>query len=392
MTEKTDSPQALPAGAQGVVNLRRPGTSTIVKQRRYPKAEFLIMVVCPVVLGVLYWGIIASPRYTASAEFTIRADSTVPGAMELSRLGLVPVGVDYDNKALLAFIPSRACMTKTDLETDILQHWADRRWDHISRLGAHEPVEEQVWYWQRRVHVEWREDTGQIRLRVQAFTPEKALAACAAILRACEELTNDLSREMLAKRKAFLDQELEHAHALLTHSRAKVAAFQKRYDAIDPVGQVTTIADTIAKIESSLALERAALVELLATKGDDSPEVLRQKARIAALDQEIQRERNRVTGASGTSDIADIVSQWQQLQIELEHATKTYATVLASQQQARAELARQIKHLQVVVPPALPEEASHPPLLYNTLLLAIICLALWFVWATVRAIVREHRD
>lgn len=344
-------------------------------------------------VGWVYWALWASPRYTANASFTIRAEREVDAAGVLGAFGF-DAGKDDDNRIAIAYVQGRQMLAWLDDEVALRDHYQDERWDRWSRLAEDASSEDYLAYAQDRIHAALDQTSGLVQLRVEAFTPEAAEAICAAMLRRGEEVVNELGHQPIRQRLAFLEEEVAHQQARLEEAKAELLAFQATHGVIDPTAEVMAGAQAIAALQARLAQERAALAELRVTQGERSLAVRQAEARIAGVEDQIVLERARLITADGDDDegVTDLAADYGSLQLTVALRVETHRAALLAYQQARADLGHKLKHLLVIEPPAVTDDPSHPRVWYNTLTLGVISMMLAATAVLIGGVVTEHRD
>ena len=117
------------------------------------------------------------------------------------------------------------------------------------------------------------------------------------------------------------------------------------------------------------------------------------KARIAALDKQIDAERTRATTDNKRGErLNKLALEFQALQLQAQFAQDAYKLALGAVENARIDATRKIKSLLVIEPPSLPQTAEYPLKAYNLGTLLAICVLLYAIVRLVLATIREHQD
>ena len=101
---------------------------------------------------------------------------------------------------------------------------------------------------------------------------------------------------------------------------------------------------------------------------------------IAALTQRIAEERDALTGTnSEQAQLGRVLHQYEELQLELEFAQKSYATASATLEFAQVNATKQQLYITPIDKPKLPEYARYPNRPLNILLAALIFFIFWAI-------------
>ncbi len=386
--------EPVPDPGAGVVDLRTGGKGIPSTPARPLWHSLVAFIVLPVVFGLVYWGLICSPRYTATAQVAMRSESESPSGNSALSLLSQSVGLGSapdDGRMLLAYVPSGDLLDKLEQRLPWREHVSAHELDPFTRLSKDASRETRLAFWHDRVGVHIDQSTGLIHIEVQAYDPAFALQACKTVVAICEEQVNRLSQDLVRSRRDFLEQELTQAEDHLRQSKLELVQFQDTHGVLDPAAEAGSISSAISNIEMELIKARASLAELLSIYGAESENIERAKTRITSLEEQLITERKRILGGSDKPMNA-LAIRYQELLLQVGFRNETYRAMLSAFQTATTELNHKLKHLQVMVSPVQPEEKSNPRVFYNTLLLLLTILILWFVVSTAIAIVREHLD
>ncbi|MCA9622673.1 MAG: hypothetical protein KC731_26820, partial [Myxococcales bacterium] len=159
-----DSPQQQ-AAVRGTRDIRR------ARARRIA-LYFAVVVGLPTLLAAIYYGFLASPRYTSVAVFTVlRGES----------LDVKKGALDPNLETVRAHMLSRAMLDTLNRDHGFVAHYQGSDHDFLSRLPSDAGTEAIFAYYRERVTVSL--DAGEAyELRVEAYSPEVAKTFATAIL------------------------------------------------------------------------------------------------------------------------------------------------------------------------------------------------------------------
>ena len=360
--------------------------------RRIPVAALLV-VVLPTLLAAIYFLLIASPRYVSETRFIVRsAERSAPSSLGVALQGVGLAATQTDAFAVHEYVSSRDSLRELSRRYDIAAILAPPGADAFSRYPRPwEDRSEEGLYkgFQRFITVGYDSTTGISTLRVQAFRPRDAQALNEALLAGGEQLINRMNERASADAVAQAQAAREEARVRLTGAQQQLTAFRNREQFIDPEITARESSQLTGGLQAQVAALRAERAQI-AAEAPNSPQLPTFDARIRAYQAQIEAERARVAGASGS--LATKISVYEDLALARELAdrelTQATAAVISAEQEAR----RQKLYLDRVVSPSLPDKPAQPKRWMAVLtVFASTLLAYgvgWLLWAGVR----EHRQ
>lgn len=360
----------------------------------FTSGMFWLFFVLPMALGVTYYYKYASKQYQAVAHFTIEKN----GKEQTDPLGAltgVPGNVSSTRDALIIkdFIESREVIERTRDDFDIEQLYARADKDWLSRLEQDSSIEDIVEYWRTKVSVEFDSNSGIITLGVMAFEPEEAVTIINAILTESEALVNNLSEKSRQDSLKFAREELKKAENKLKFVRTQVREFREKEQALSPEKNAESKLTLVEELEADRARSEAELQSLRLELPENSPKITVAKYKVAALKQQVDKERERSARSNGSKDqdtMSSIISQYEELITEQGFAEKSYAAALLNIETARIDATRKQRYLTMIVYPKLPEDPTKPNQPNDYLVLFFSCLLLWGIMSLIIASVRDH--
>lgn len=354
---------------------------------------FLLIVVLPTAVAMIYYLLIASPLYVSEARFVVRS----PNQQQPSNLGMALQGVGIqsamnDSFAVHEYVTSRDGLSyvqnAVDVRSKISRPDADF-WTRYPRLGEDSSLEGLFKGYKRFVTVGYEGRTGISTLRVKAFNGKDAQAIANALLSGGEALVNRLNER--AARDAVQEAELaeQEAQAELVLVRQRLTSFRNAQGYIDPelsARESSAVSSELLVAIAQLKAER----DQLQAGAPQSPQLASLNGRITALERQLSAERARMVGAAGS--LASSVANYQQLLVEQEIADKRLAQSTAAVISARNDARRQNLYLERIVNPNLPDQPTLPRRwfgIFSVLLSSLLAYSLgWLVYAGIR----EHKQ
>lgn len=340
---------------------------------------------------VIYYGLIASPRYVSESQFVVKQSSSnelpIPG---LAALGSVSPSV-RDSLILKAYIESRAMALALDKSMSLKAHYQRSEWDGVSRLTANASVEDYVKYYLKHVKVQHDELSDIIKVEVQAFEPEFAQKVSESLLKNSEQFINGLGSKMVSEQIGYAEKEVQRAYAALKTNQKNLVNFQDENQLYSPEQRGNSLMAAIQGLESEITGQQAELKSLVAFMRNNAPEVKAKKIRIKALKDQLAEEKARLTNQDQKS-INKINADFQEIKLNTELASSLYTSSLASLETIRSEAYRKLKHLLVIEQPAIAQDSQYPRRLYTIVTWFAVLLLMYAIIRLIVTIIREHKD
>lgn len=360
--------------------------------RRLPW-PFLAVVVLPTLVAMIYFLLIASPRYVSESRFVVRSvNNATPSALGVALQGVGLSAVSSDAFAVHEYVRSQDSLRELRRKFDLPAILGPRGADIFSRyprLGEKRTDEGLAKALERFVEVGYDSTTGISVLRVQAFSPRHAQALNTALLEGGEALVNRMNARAAADAVSEAVVARDQARTRLAEAQQQLTAFRNREQFIDPARTATEGSQLIGGLAATLAQLRAERAQI-AAEAPSSPQLAAFDNRIRAYERQIDAERAKLAGAS--TSLAPKISVYENLMLQREFADRELTQATAALVTAEQEARRQRLYLDRVVSPNLPDQPLEPRRWLSVLtVLASTLLAYgigWLVWAGVR----EHRQ
>ncbi|WP_330926379.1 hypothetical protein [Candidatus Sororendozoicomonas aggregata] len=350
---------------------------------------FLGMVVAPWLVCAVYFMFIASDRYVSEASFMVEKNDGSSSVSGLSLLGVMPQ-IDNDQRIVEAFVQSPDMLSYLDSKLNVREHYSNGP-DWLSRLSPGASYEDFLAYYRDHIEILFNQENGLLTLEVQGFEPEYTRQLTQLILERSEAFVNEISHKLANEQQGFVQKEVSLAEQRLRDTTTKLLAFQSANGLLSATEQGAALSGIMNELQAELVQRQTELQTQSSYLNEDAAQIVTLKQRIAALKNQIEREKARLTGKDGTA-INDLVATQQSLQLDLDLATQMYSATLAALETARTEASRKIKQLVVVSSPQLAEDAKYPSVVYTLTNILLVLLMVFALVRMMRATVREHRD
>jgi capsular polysaccharide transport system permease protein len=354
-------------------------------------ASFVAIVLLPMLVVGIYYGLIASDQYATETRFSLRNGE--PGISDMLG-GLTGGGgsqQSQDSQIIIDYARSRTIVESLETELDLRQIFARDDADYLSRFKKNKPIEDLVRYWRKRVDASYEKTSGIITLEVRAFTPEDSFMLAGKILERCEKLVNDLSQRSRRDALKQAEFELHRAEGQLKGATADMREAQNSQGVLD----ATVEAEALNKIVTLLRLELVKAQQQIAGQGDgvsaDAPQVRVLNARVQTLQEQINKYATQIADKNlGGESMADRKRALDLQQTELAVAMQRYIMASVAFENARLDLETQKAYLAPFIKPMLSTKPTYPKRWWDWFLISGPALLAWALVSASAFLIRDH--
>lgn len=354
---------------------------------------FFLMVIVPTALGGVYFSLIASPQYVSEFRFSVRPNSGSASGSSSSGDALLAMSNSY---IVSDYVESRDAVLALDKMVGLRQLYDNDSIDSFSRLDPEASVESLVAYWKARLHTSYDLTTGINVVEVSAFTPESAQKIASALKLLSENLVNDISDVARKSQMEFAHSELARAEARLKEVRREETELRTDQKTIDARKEADGRLQLNLKLRGELAGLQSQYDSLTTYMDAKSPRLVLLKNQIAATKEQISKLQPKADDANGGVDAVgnavntSAIARYDEIQTDLEIASKLYESSLTNYEAARAQANSNQIYLATYVQPSLPETSSYPRVFFNTFLIFLSACGVWVVLTLVYYSIRDH--
>lgn len=355
---------------------------------------FLLTIILPTFLSIVYYGFIASDVYISESRFVVRSAERQSKA---SPLGMLFEGSGFsraqdDSYVVQDFMTSRDALQALNDKLAIKKAFSSPTVDIFSRFAGldwDDSFEALHLYYLKRVGIEHDGDSSITTLTVSSFTAEEAYQINQQLLEMGEALVNQLNVLGQQDMIRFATQEMNNAEKKAKAAALALSVYRNQKGVIDPEAESSLHLEQIAKMQESLISAQSQLSQLK-TFTKNNPQIPSLELLIQNLKQEIDAEIARVTG--GGHSLAHKAAEYQRLVLEREFAAKQLESTLTSLEEARSEAVRQQLYLERIVQPNKPDKALEPKRLRGVIVTLVLGVIAWGILTMFIAGVKEHHD
>jgi len=354
---------------------------------------FLIAVIIPTLLSILYFGFIASDVYISESRFTVRG----PEKSAPTGLGALFKSSGFSSSgdevyAAQDYVLSRDALRALDRKNAFTRAYSApsiSTFDRFAGMGTGTTFEDLYKYYKKKVDVKYEASSSIVTLQVRAFTPRDAGRFNEQLLEMAEATVNKLNERGRQDLIRFAQREVDEAKAKSQSAAIALSAYRNAAGVVDPEKQATVQIQMISKLQDELIATRTQLAETRAVS-PENPQIEVLAARATSLSQEIDKQLGQVAGNSGS--LSSRAAQYQRVLLENQFADKQLASAMAALDDARNEANRKQSYVERIVQPNIPDEPLEPRRLRGIVSTFILGLAAWGIISMLIAGMLEHRD
>ncbi|HLO78522.1 MAG TPA: hypothetical protein VK196_18860 [Magnetospirillum sp.] len=392
-----DNVPALESGSQPSLPQRRGNqTRHVADPRGWPKS-FIVVVVIPSLLSILYFGLIATPRYISHAEVMVQSkDGPTRGELTATVMSSITGGMGGNllgagEAAVVAeYVHSQSMLEQLEKSVGLRRLWSTDKADFFSRLSPRATREQFLEYFLDRVTVEFQPGSSIMQIRAEAFSPQEAQQIVSQMVVHSEELLNAMTRRQQADAIAFARTEVENAEERLKAARLAMSDFRRVYGDVDPSQSAAATGGLIFALTQQLTTARAELGAVSAFMQPDSTQIKSLRSKIASLEQQISEVRRRMSATVGDTPVNAKLVQWEALVTEHEFALKGYESASLFLENARMNAQRQQSYIIDFVKPNLPEAAERPERMKAITSVVVGAFLAWAIGGMLVTAIREQ--
>lgn len=352
---------------------------------------FILTVVIPVVLSILYFGFLASDVYVSESKFVVRS----PEKPAATGLGVILQNVGFTSGtdeiyAAQSYAVSRDALRAINRDDAFRRAYTNPGifvLDRFNPMGFAGSFEDLYRYFRRKVRVVNDTATSITTLTVRAYTAEESRRVNQRLLEMSEATVNRMNERGRVDLVRYAQNEVANSKAQAQTAAVALAAYRNSSGVVDPEKQADVQMQMVSKLQDGLIAARTELAQLqLYTP--QNPRIPVVRTQLATIQRQIDIELGKVAGNRGS--LAQSAVRYQRLVLESELANKQLGASLGSLQQARNEAQRKQAYVERIVQPNLPDAPMEPRRWRGILATLALALVAYGILRMLLAGVKEH--
>ncbi|MCB6178374.1 capsule biosynthesis protein [Rhodobacter sp. Har01] len=353
--------------------------------------SFVLGVALPAAISAWYLWTRAADQYASTVAFSVHQEQTESALSLLRGFASISGSGSADTDILYEYIFSQPLVAEIDTEVGLRALWSKAEGDPVFAFDPEGTIEDLVSYWEDMVTVYYNASTRLIEIRVLAFDAEDARRISTAVFARSNAMINRLNDIAAADMIRYTQEELAEAEAELRAARQAVTDFRNRHQLVDPAADLAAQSGILAGLQQELAAARVEL-DLLRDRGAKAdPRIGPMEQRIQVIETRIAAERQKLgLGNDGEGEVmADVVAEYERLQVDRGFAETAYAAARAAHEAAQTEARRQSRYLAPHIAPTLAESARFPE---RGKIMAVVAVFLFMLWGIAVMLYYSLRD
>ena len=351
-----------------------------------------VFVALPTLIVGWYFAFIATPMYATHSEFTVREQQSQGGGGGLGSLfSGTGLATQQDAISVQSFLISRDAYQRLEDEEGFKAHFSTDDIDALQRLEVDSTDEEAFALYNDVVRVSYDPTEGLLKMEVIAADAQTSERFSEALITYAEERVDDLTQRVREDAMQGARASYEEAEARRAQALQEWLTLQQELEIVDPVGETSVKTSQIAELESQRQQLQLELQTRLNVRRPNEAQVTALQNQIENIDALITELRNDLTAAN--SDGLSLATKNTELRLAEENYT--FQTVMVQQalqqmETARIEANRQVSYLSLNVRPIAPDKASYPKAFENTVLAFLIFAGVYLMFSLTASILREQ--
>ncbi|WP_244140262.1 sugar ABC transporter [Caballeronia sp. BCC1704] len=364
------------------IEARRRERDTARLARRRARWMMLALVLVPVALCAAYATLVAKPRYSAEARFSVRATSSAAplagGAASLFTTGGgagVAAGF-VDGWAVSDFLASRDCMRQLDERIGLRRRLTLNGLDLPNRLPSNASEDDLYRAYRSSVKVSYNIMEQVDVMQVSAYSPADAAAISEALLDLAQTFVQRMDEKGVEDALKVSRQAVALAQKEAQSARAALTKWRIVNQNLDPAANAAMLLNLSAQLETELNTAQINLDKIRALGNPQHPMLAPAAAQVQALTERLAQTRERISGKGKTQ--ASQLGDYESLKNAEAFADSNLTATQQSYQQAFTDTLKLQRYLTVITRPLPTDRPTSPnvPLLLLASLAAGLALAL----------------
>jgi capsular polysaccharide transport system permease protein len=353
---------------------------------------FILVVILPTLIASLYYFGIAADQYESETEFLIYSSHgtglPVGGLGQMLGIGDTSGSQTSETYSVIDYMQSHDAVAALNEKLNLVHIFRAPQADMLARLWwPHPSAERLLKYYRSMVTLTYKQNSGITTLDVHAFTPDDSYNIANMLLTLGEDRVNAYNDRVTADTIKVAQNEVALAQQRIEAAQTAITRFREDHGDLNPEVSGTSDMTLIAQLQAQLAQASAQLAQMHGL-GQESPQMVASRNRIAALKQQIAVQNGTLVGSSDA--LAPVLADYQGMALKLQFAQQSYTAAQTALETAHEDAQKQQLFLIRVVQPNMPQMAlfPHRVTIVVTVFVALL-LAYGILWLMIAG-VREH--
>jgi capsular polysaccharide transport system permease protein len=363
-------------------------TTALLKQ--YQKQ--ILFLIVPFIVFLVYVGIFAIEKYRSESIYVIRDLSTRETmGVDLGIFGAGASSKKLDGDIVLQFLRSMDMFNRIDARFGLKERYRSEQTDILERLIWNPAAEDFLERYRKDLKIVPDELSGITTISFEGTDPDLAQSVLQYLLEAGEAFLNELNRNTVQKKIAFLAEQLAENRTKWDLAVQTLESFQNTHRLVDPAASLAAYHGIIAQIETDIVKKTSEYKQLLRYMSAGTIEAVKLKNEIEEQKASLDNMKSRLSG-SDKQPLNELLFEHQRLKSDLDFAGEVYKSTLVQYELNKMEALRESKVFEVVARPTLPEGHVYPRRIRMTLTAVILILVGFKILMLMWAVIKDHKD
>lgn len=356
---------------------------------------FVAFVVVAAVLLGIYFFFISAPIYVSQSSFIIRGrDQPSAASGLLGALGGTSGGGDTggsETAELKQYAQSEEMLEKLDRQFNLRGLYSQPRMDLFHWMPRHAGRERFLNFYRKMIQIRVEPQSDIFTVEVHSFDPVSAQKITAAVLNISADYLEGLSAIVRKETLRASEKDLQDAEEAVRASRLVMTQYRTSTGMLDPVVVAGARSSSVIGMQDQVQQSQADLASLETFNTAKSPQVTQLKARIAALQAQINKTQSDLTAPRRSDTLAQKLLQYEGLIVTNDYNEKQLVAALSSYDSAKSLASQRERFLVKITNPNLPDRPALPHRLLSFIESLIVVVAGYGVIALAIAGIRDHQ-
>ena len=353
---------------------------------------FFCVVLVPTLLTAIYYATYATPQYVSEAQFIVQGQKNQSNIM-LS--GLLEAGngtsASEDTYAVQDYVVSRDAAKWLIKHEGLKEVFSKKNADIFSKFPnfySGKTFEHFFSFYKRHVIADLDTTSGVSTIQVRTFDPKDSQRIAEALLKESENLINEMNIRQRENTISASLKEYNNSYLELNNLNDKISAFRNEISMLNPSSQSAILIKSISTLQDSL-IETRIQIDQIQTETPNNPLIKVYKKREEVLSNQILLLEEKITGPD--SSFVPKINNYEKLVFDRKILEKSVSIAAINLSSAKAEADKKLLYLNEITQPNLPDYASYPKSISNTIVVFLTMLGIYVMSLLIINGAREHK-
>ena len=225
-------------------------------------------------------------------------------------------------------------------------------------------------------------------IQVRTFDPRDSQRITSALLKESENLINKMNNRQRENTISASLKEYNNSYLELNNLNDKISLFRDKISMLNPNSQSAILIKSISVLQDSL-IETRVQINQMKIEAPNNPLINVYAKREDALIKQISSLEKKITGSD--SSFVPKINSYEKLIFDRKILEKTVSIAALNLSAAKAEADKKLLYLNEITQPNLPDYASYPKSISNTIVVFLTMLGIYIMSILIINGAREHK-